>query len=165
MLKGNVIRFGDDISTDLLIPGRYIHLRSNLVELSKHACEDVDADFVKKVQKGDLIVAGRNFGLGSSREHAPTIINLAGIRAVLAKGFARIFFRNAINVGLPAIICDTDQIEEGNELELDLDKGIIKNLTQNTTLTFSPLPPVMQRILADGGLVAHIQKYGDLQMI
>jgi 3-isopropylmalate/(R)-2-methylmalate dehydratase small subunit len=90
-------------------------------------------------------------------------MKMAGIRAVLAKGFARIFFRNSINIGLPAIICDTDRFEEGDELELDLDKGIIKNLTQNTTLTFNPLPPVMQRILADGGLVNHIQKYGDLQ--
>ena len=164
-MPGKAWKFGDNISTDLIAPGRLFHLRSNLPELAKHVMEDARPEFASLVSPGDFVVAGNNFGQGSSREHAPTIINLAGIRAVLAKGFARIFFRNAINVGLPAIICDTDQIEEGNELELDLDKGIIKNLTQNTTLTFSPLPPVMQRILADGGLVAHIQKYGDLQMI
>lgn len=164
-MPGKAWKFGDNISTDLIAPGRLFHLRSNLPELAKHVMEDARPEFASLVSPGDFVVAGNNFGQGSSREHAPTIINLAGIRAVLAKGFARIFFRNAINIGLPAIICDTDQIEEGNELELDLDKGIIKNLTQNTTLTFSPLPPVMQRILADGGLVAHIQKYGDLQMI
>ena len=164
-MPGKAWKFGDNISTDLIAPGRLFHLRSNLPELAKHVMEDARPEFASLVSPGDFVVAGNNFGQGSSREHAPTIIKLAGIRAVLAKGFARIFFRNAINIGLPAIICDTDQIEEGNELELDLDRGIIKNLTQNTTLTFSPLPPVMQRILADGGLVAHIQKYGDLQVI
>ena len=164
-MPGKAWKFGDNISTDLIAPGRLFHLRSNLPELAKHVMEDARPEFASLVAPGDFVVAGNNFGQSSSREHAPTIIKLAGIRAVLAKGFARIFFRNAINIGLPAIICDTDQIEEGNELELDLDRGIIKNLTQNTTLTFSPLPPVMQRILADGGLAAHIQKYGDLQMI
>ena len=117
-----------------------------------------------KVSKGDFVVGGRNFGLGSSREHAPTIIKLAGVGAVLAKSFARIFFRNCINVGLPPIQCDTDQIDEGDELEVDLAAGQVRNLTKNTTLTFAPLPPVMRRILEDGGLVAHIQKHGGLEL-
>ena len=110
------------------------------------------------------MVAGRNFGQGSSREHAPTIIKLAGVGAVLAKSFARIFFRNCINVGLPPIQCDTDQIDEGDELEVDLAAGQVRNLTKNSTLAFAPLPPVMRRILEDGGLVAHIQKHGTLEL-
>jgi 3-isopropylmalate/(R)-2-methylmalate dehydratase small subunit len=161
-MPGKAWKFGDNISTDLIAPGRLFHLRSNLPELAKHVLEDARPDFASLISPGDFVVAGHNFGQGSSREHAPTIIKLVGINAVLAKGFARIFFRNSINIGLPAIICDTDQIEEGNELELILDKGIIKNLTQDTILTFSPLPLVMQRILADGGLVPFIQKHGDL---
>lgn len=164
MLQGNVFRFGDNISTDLLIPGRYIYLRSNLVELSKHACEDVDADFVKKVQKGDFIVGGRNFGLGSSREHAAIVLKMNGVGAVIAKSFARIFFRNAINIGLPVVIADTDNIQEGNRLEIDLLAGKLSNLNTGEKLTFGKLPPAMLKILDEGGLIPYVKKYGDLPL-
>lgn len=161
-IKGRAWKFGDGISTDHIAPGRLFHLRSNLPELAKHVLEDARTEFAAKVAKGDFVVAGSNFGQGSSREHAPTIIKLAGVGAVLAKSFARIFFRNGINIGLPLIQCDTDQIEEGDELELDLAAGEVRNLTKGLTLRFIPLPPVMQRILEEGGLVAHIQKHGGL---
>lgn len=158
ILKGKSFKFGDDISTDLIAPGRLFHLRSNLPELAKHVLEDADPEFAKKVKEGDFVVGGKNFGLGSSREHAPTIIKIAGVGAVLAKSFARIFFRNSINVGLPVLVCDTDKIEDGDELEIDLSKGTIKNITRNIELEFNPLPDVMIKILDDGGLTDHITK-------
>lgn len=158
ILRGKSFKFGDDISTDLIAPGRYFHLRSDLKELSKHVLEDADKEFASKVKPGDFIVAGRNFGLGSSREHAPAIIKLSGVGAVLAKSFARIFFRNAINIGLPVLICDTDSISDGDELEIDLAKGKIKNITKNTEIDFKALPEVMIKLLSDGGLVEHITK-------
>jgi 3-isopropylmalate/(R)-2-methylmalate dehydratase small subunit len=157
-LKGKSFKFGDDISTDLIAPGRLFHLRSDLPELAKHVLEDADPDFASRVRPGDFVVAGRNFGLGSSREHAPAIIKLAGVGAVLAKSFARIFFRNSINVGLPVLACDTDRINEGDQLEIDLSKGIIKNITSGEELGFNPLPDVMIKILDDGGLTEHITK-------
>ena len=164
LLKGKVWKFGDDISTDLIAPGRFYHLRSNLNEFAKHVMEDADPSFASKVQHGDFIVGGKNFGLGSSREHAPLIIKMAGVSAVMAKSFARIFYRNAINVGLPALICDTDQLESGEELEVDLEKGLIRNLAKEITLDFKPLPKVMINILEDGGLVAHIEKHKDFKL-
>jgi 3-isopropylmalate/(R)-2-methylmalate dehydratase small subunit len=164
ILKGKAWKFGDNISTDLIAPGRYYHLRSKLQELAEHVLEDADPDFAKKVSKGDFVVGGRNFGLGSSREHAPVIIKLAGVSAVIAKKFARIFYRNAINVGLPAIECDTDLISVGDELEVDLSSGKIFNKTQGTEIPFKPLPAVMTTILMDGGLAAHIAKHGDLKL-
>lgn len=164
ILKGKAWKFGDNISTDLIAPGRYYHLRSNLPELAKHVLEDADPEFASKMNKGDFVVGGRNFGLGSSREHAPLIIKIAGVSAVIAKKFARIFFRNAINVGLPAIECDTDLISAGDELEVDLSLGKILNKTQNIEIPFRPLPSVMQTILMDGGLVAHIAKHGDFKL-
>ncbi|MCK5567730.1 MAG: 3-isopropylmalate dehydratase small subunit [Actinomycetia bacterium] len=158
MLKGKSFKFGDDISTDLIAPGRLFHLRSNLPELAKHVLEDADPDFAARVGPGDFVVGGRNFGLGSSREHAPTIIKLAGVGAVLAKSFARIFFRNSINVGLPVLVCDTDKIDEGDELKIDLLAGMVTNITKNIELEFNPLPEVMIKILDDGGLTDHITK-------
>lgn len=163
-LRGKGWKFGDDISTDLIAPGRLFHLRSNLEEFAKHVLEDADPEFVKKMSKGDFVVAGKNFGLGSSREHAPTIMKIAGVSAVLAKSFARIFYRNAINVGLPPVQCDTDRIEEGDELEVDLEKGKVINRTKGIQLTFSPFPSIMRKILDDGGLLSHIQKYKDFQL-
>ncbi len=160
ILKGRAWKFGDDISTDHIAPGRYFHLRSNLPELAKHVLEDADPEFAKKVQKGDFVVAGRNFGLGSSREHAPRIIKLAGVSAVIAKSFARIFFRNAINVGLPAVQINTDEINAGDELELDLSKGTLKNLTSGKEYSFPPLPEMMRKILEAGGLVEYIKANG-----
>jgi 3-isopropylmalate/(R)-2-methylmalate dehydratase small subunit len=163
-LKGKAWKFGDNISTDLIAPGRYYHLRSNLPELAKHVLEDADPEFASKMNKGDFIVGGRNFGLGSSREHAPLIIKIAGVSAVIAKKFARIFYRNAINIGLPAIECNTDLISAGDELEVDLSSGIIINKTQDTKIPFNPLPPVMTKILMDGGLIAHVSKHGGFKL-
>jgi len=111
---GRAFKFGDNLSTDLIVPGRYYHLRSNLAELAKHTLEDADPTFSSRVKPGDFVVGGSNFGLGSSREHAPIVIKLSGIKAVLARSFARIFFMNAINVGLPAIVCDTGMIDDGD---------------------------------------------------
>ncbi len=163
-ITGKAHKFGDDISTDHIAPGRLFHLRSNLPELAKHVLEDADPDFAKNVQPGDFVVGGNNFGLGSSREHAPTIIKLAGVGAVMAKSFARIFFRNAINVGLPVLVCDTDRISAGDQLTVDLSEGVVNNLTTGDRLTFSPLPDAMIKILNDGGLVAHIEKHGDFKL-
>jgi len=158
ILTGKAFKFGDDISTDLIAPGRYFHLRSNLGELAKHVLEAADPEFAKKVSEGDFVAGGRNFGLGSSREHAPTIMKLAGVGAVLAKSFARIFFRNSINIGLPILICNTDKIDDGDRLQIDLRKGVVKDLSKNIELKFNPLPEVMIKILSDGGLVEHITK-------
>ena len=158
ILTGRSFKFGDDISTDLIAPGRLFHLRSNLPELAKHVLEDADPDFARKVKPGDFVVGGKNFGLGSSREHAPIIIGMAGVGAVLAKSFARSFFRNSINIGLPVLVCDTDKIDEGDILEKNLEKGTIENKTKNIKLAFSPLPEVMIKILDDGGLTEHITK-------
>lgn len=159
-LNGKAWKFGDDISTDHIAPGRLFHLRTNLPELAKHVLEDADPEFASKMTPGDFVVGGRNFGLGSSREHAPRIIRIAGVSAVLAKSFARIFFRNSINVGLPVLVCDTDLIDEGDELEVDLAAGIIRDETKGIELGFAPLPPAMVKILGDGGLVEHYKKHG-----
>lgn len=164
VLKGKVWKFGDDISTDHIAPGRYFHLRTNLPELAKHVLEDADTEFAKKVKEGDIIAGGRNFGLGSSREHAPRIIKIAGVSCVLAKSFARIFYRNATNVGLPALEIDTDQIDEGDELEIDLSTGNIKNITKNEELKASPLPPFMLKVIEEGGIEEHVKKHGDFKV-
>jgi len=164
MLRGKAFKFGDNISTDHITPGRFFHLRSNLPELAKHVLEDADPTFASRVKKGDFVVGGKNFGLGSSREHAPTVIKMSGVSAVLAKSVARIFFRNAINVGLPVLICDTDLISEGDELEVDLAAGNVKNITSGAQLTFGRIPGAMLKILDEGGLVPYIKKYGDFKL-
>lgn len=164
-LTGKAFKFPDNISTDHIAPGRLFHLRSNLQEFAKHVLEDADPEFASKMQKDDFVVAGNNFGLGSSREHAPQIIKIAGIQAVLAKSFARIFYRNAINIGLLLIECDTDLINAGDELELDLKSGVVKNLTRNIEIKFTPLPDIMIKLLEDGGLIEHIKKHGDFNLI
>ncbi len=164
ILRGKAWKFGDSISTDHIAPGRYFHLRTNLPELAKHVLEDANTDFASQMQTGDFVVAGRNFGLGSSREHAPRIIKIAGAGAVMAKSFARIFFRNSINVGLPVLEIDTSGIDQGDELEVDLAAGTVRNVTKDQTLSFAPLPPVMVKILGDGGLVEHFRKYGDFNL-
>ena len=161
-MKGKAFKFGDNISTDHIAPGRLFHLRSNLEEFAKHVLEDADETFAARMHKGD--VAGNNFGLGSSREHAPQIIKIAGVGAVIAKSFARIFYRNAINIGLLAIECDTDAIDAGDELDVDIEKGIITNLTNGAVIQIEPIPPVMRKMLADGGLVEHIKKHGDFKL-
>ena len=164
MLKGRAFKFGDSISTDHIIPGRYAHLRSNLPELAKHVLEDADPDFVNRVKKGDFVVGGNNFGLGSSREHAPLVIKMAGVSAILAKSVARIFFRNAINLGLPVLICDTDKISDGDELQIDLAAGTIKDITNGAELTSGKIPDVMLAILDEGGVIPYIQKHGDIKL-
>ncbi len=161
-LRGRAWKFGDDISTDHITPGRYYHLRSNMPELARHVMEDADPEFPEKMKPGDFIVAGKNFGMGSSREHAPLAIKIAGISAVIAKSFARIFYRNAINVGLPVLIADTDMIDPGDELEVDLSSGIILDLTKEIEISSKPLPEIMIGILNEGGLVEYVKKRGDL---
>ncbi len=164
ILKGKVWKFGDNISTDHIIPGRFYHLRSNLEELKRHVFEDISSGFYKKVKKGDIIVGGRNFGLGSSREHAPLIIKMAGIDAIVASSFARIFFRNAINVGLAAIICDTEGIDEGSLLEIRVDEGMLLNKTNGDERKFSPLSSIMRNILNEGGLDHYIARHGGFKI-
>lgn len=164
MATGRAFKFGDGVSTDHIIPGRFAHLRSNLPELAKHVMEDADPTFAARVRPGDFIVAGNNFGLGSSREHAPLVIKMAGVSAVLAKSVARIFFRNAINLGLPVLICDTGGISDGDELDVNLKAGIIRNISQGNELTFRGLPEVMLDILNEGGLLPYIQKYGKFRL-
>ncbi|MGB4224169.1 MAG: 3-isopropylmalate dehydratase small subunit [Syntrophorhabdus sp.] len=164
ILKGKVWKFGDNISTDHIIPGRFYHLRSNLEELKKHVFEDISPGFCKKVKKGDIIVGGKNFGLGSSREHAPLIIKMAGIDAIIATSFARIFYRNAINVGLAAIICNTDGIHEGDSLEIRVDDGMLVNKTTGDEKSFSPLSSIMRTILNEGGLDHYIARYGGFKI-
>ena len=154
----------DDINTDYIISGRYKFKIQDPVELAKHVMEDLDPEFYSRLQKGDFLVAGKNFGCGSSREQAPQAIKYAGISAVLAKSFARIFYRNCFNLGLPAIECDTSSIAEGDELEVDLDAGVIKNKTKNKEVKIAPLPRTMQTLLADGGLVEHFKKYGGFKI-
>ncbi len=163
-LRGRAHKFGDDVNTDYIISGRYKFKTLDMSELAKHVMEDLDPNFYAKIQKGDMIVAGKNFGCGSSREQAPWAIIYAGISAVLAKSFARIFYRNCINTGLPLIECDTDRINEGDELEVDLEKGVVRNLTQGTEIPVKPMPKVMIRMLADGGLVEHFKKYGTFNL-
>ena len=164
MLKGKAFKFGDSISTDDITPGRLFHLRSNLPELAKHTLEDVDPSFTSRVKPGDFIVAGINFGLGSSREHAAVVIKMTGVAAILAKSAARIFFRNAVNVGLPVLICDTDKIGDGDELEVDLRASTVRNLTNGAELPLGNFPDVMLRILEQGGLIPYIKKYGDFEL-
>ena len=165
ILQGKAFKFGDNISTDHIAPGRLFHLRSNLPELAKHVLEDADPEFASKMSKGDFVVGGNNFGLGSSREHAPQIIKIAGVGAVLAKSFARIFYRNAINIGLLLIECDTDKINAGDELEVDIKQGYVYNKTQDIKLPFPPLPEVMIKLLNEGGLIEHIKKHGDFDLV
>ena len=163
-IKGRAWKFGDGVSTDDIAPGRYFYLRSQPKELAKHAFEDLRPDFAKNAKPGDIVVGGRNFGQGSSREHAPLIIKLNGVGAIIAKSVARIFFRNAINLGLPMIIVDTDRINDCDEIEIDLKEGIVKDLTKKFKLEAKPLPEAMLKILRDGGLVPHVKKHGSFTL-
>ncbi|MBO8126252.1 MAG: 3-isopropylmalate dehydratase small subunit [Firmicutes bacterium] len=158
ILRGRAHRFGDDVNTDYIISGKYKFKTLDMKELAMHVMEDLDPDFYNKVRPGDFIVAGRNFGCGSSREQAPLAIKYADIAAVLASSFARIFYRNAINTGLPVVEVDTSRIEDGDELEVDLSKGKVVNITRDEEITAKPLPSVMIKILNDGGLANHIKK-------
>ncbi len=159
MLKGRVHKYGADVNTDVIIPARYLNV-SDPAELAKHCMEDIDKDFVKRVKPGDIIMATTNFGCGSSREHAPLAIKAAGISGIIAKSFARIFFRNAINIGLPLLECEeaVAQTQAGDILEVDLSSGKIKNLTSGMTFTAKPYPDFMAELIAVGGLIEHTKK-------
>ncbi len=159
MLKGKVHKYGANVNTDVIIPARYLSL-SEPAELAEHCMEDIDAEFVIKVQPGDIIMATTNFGCGSSREHAPLAIKAAGISCIIARSFARIFFRNAINIGLPLLECDdaVAQTEAGDILEVDLSRGQIKNLTNDLTFTAKPYPDFMAELISIGGLIEHTKK-------
>jgi 3-isopropylmalate/(R)-2-methylmalate dehydratase small subunit len=158
ILKGRVWTFGDDIDTDAIIPARYLNT-SDPKELAAHLMEDADRDFPRKVKPGDIIVAGKNFGCGSSREHAPIAIKAAGVQAVVARSFARIFYRNAFNIGLPIFEApELSGIDEGDELEIDGDAGVIKDMTKNTSCGAKPIPPFMQELISSGGLVEWTRK-------
>jgi 3-isopropylmalate/(R)-2-methylmalate dehydratase small subunit len=159
---GNAITIGDDVSTDDIIPGRFAHLRSNLPELAKHTLEDRLPAFHKMVKPGDVLVGGRNFGLGSSREHAPVVIKMAGISAILAKSVARIFYRNAINQGVVVLMCDTDGILDGDALEIRLDDGTVINHRTGVVTQCGRMPSLMSGILAAGGLIPYISEHGTL---
>lgn len=161
ILRGKAHKFGDSINTDYIISGKYKFKTLDMEELAKHVMEDLDPNFYSKITPGDFIVGGRNFGLGSSREQAPLAIKHAKISAVIAKSFARIFFRNSINTGLPILICpEADRIGQGDDLEVDLLTGVIRDITKNIELKAELLPPIMINILEDGGLAEHIIKHG-----
>ena len=157
--KGTVFKYGDNVDTDVIIPARYLN-SSDPAELATHCMEDIDKDFIKKVQKGDIIVATKNFGCGSSREHAPIAIKAAGVSCVIAETFARIFYRNAINIGLPIIECPeaAKDIEAGDCVEVNFDTGIITDVTKNTTYKGQAFPEFMQKIIAAEGLVNYINQ-------
>ena len=159
IIKGKVLKYGDDINTDVIFPGRYLAI-TDPKEMAEHAMEDLDKDFLKKLKEANIIVAGKNFGCGSSREQAATCLKYAGVKAIVAKSFARIFFRNVINQGIPIIETKeaVDNIDEGDEIEIDTENGTINNLTKGTSFSFTPLPPFIQDIIDAGGLINSLKK-------
>ncbi len=156
---GTVHKYGDNVDTDVIIPARYLNTSSHK-ELASHCMEDIDIDFTKRVKEGDIMVAEKNFGCGSSREHAPIAIKASGISCVIASTFARIFYRNSINIGLPIMECDAaaKEIKAGDEVAVDFDTGIITDVTTGKTYQAEPFPPFIQSIIADGGLIKHVSK-------
>ncbi len=157
--KGKTWKFGDDIDTDAIIPARYLNT-SDPKELARHCMEDADPEFVNRMNPGDIIIAGKNFGCGSSREHAPIAIKVSGISCVIAKSFARIFYRNAFNTALPILESEeaSEGVKEGDELDVDADKGVIRNLTQGKEYPVRPIPPFMRELIEAGGLVNYVRK-------
>jgi 3-isopropylmalate/(R)-2-methylmalate dehydratase small subunit len=165
IIKGKAIKLGDNINTDFIISGRYKFHITDMKELAKHIMEDIDPEFPSKIKPGEsIIVAGKNFGMGSSREQAPLVIKESGIVAVIAKSFARIFYRNGFNIGLPLIETDTGEIKEGDSLDIDLDKGRVKDLTRVIELKSEPLPKFMQELLHEGGIVNYYKKHNALPL-
>ena len=162
--KAHVLKPFNDVNTDYIISGRYKFKISDMKELAKYVFEDIDPTFAKKVKKGDYVVAGENFGCGSSREQAPWAIKEAGVSAVIAKSFARIFFRNAFNIGLCLIQCDTSSIKNGDAIEADLEKGVVFNYTKNKKIKTMPIPSLMRRFLKNNGVIEHFKKYGDFKI-
>ncbi len=163
-MKGKAIKYGHNVDTDVIIPARYLNT-SDPMELAQHCMEDLDATFIDRVDDGDLMVAGKNFGCGSSREHAPVAIKAAGISCVIAETFARIFYRNAVNIGLPIVTSPeaAKEIAEGDVVSVDVKKGLITNHTQQKTYEVAPFPPFMQAIIDAGGLIEAIREKGDLR--
>ena len=165
-IEGVSIKLPDNINTDFIISGRYKFSITDIKELSKHIMEDIDPGFPAKIISGkSIIVAGNNFGMGSSREQAPLVIKECGIAAILAKTFARIFYRNGFNIGLPLIETDTDKIDENDNLIIDMDKGTVKNITKNLEIKIKPLPEFMQELLSEGGIVNYYKKFKRLPEI
>ena len=160
MLKGKVHKYGADVNTDVIIPARYLNIYDP-AELAKYCMEDIDEDFLKKMTPGDIIMATTNFGCGSSREHAPLAIKAAGISCVIAKSFARIFFRNAINIGLPLVEVPDHAIKSGHHLQVDLAQGVVIDTTAQRSYHAAAMPQVMMDILSEGGLVEYLIKHGD----
>ena len=164
-MKGNAHVFGKNINTDYIISGKYKFKSNDMEVMAHHAMEELDPNYYEKVKpEGGFLVAGTNFGMGSSREQAPLVLIHSNTKAVIAKTFARIFYRNAINTGLPVLECDTDLIDDGDELSVDLEKGVLLNITKGTEIDFPPLPPVMAQLLADGGLAEHFKKHGGFNL-
>ncbi len=164
-ILGKSVKLGDNINTDFIISGRYKFAITDMKELAKHIMEDIDPNFPQKIDPGKTIIAaGNNFGMGSSREQAPLVIKEAGIVAVLAPQFARIFFRNSFNIGLLLIETDTTKIDEGDQLEIDLSKGLVRNLTKGIDLKIKPLPKFMQDLLDEGGIINYYKKHGELKI-
>ena len=160
MISGKAIKYGDNVNTDVIIPAKYLVLTLDPMELAKHAMEGLDPTFFKKAQGGAIIVAGKNFGCGSSREEAPLALKHAGVKCVLAESFARIFYRNAINLGVPVLECSgvSGKVDDGDELMVNLDTGIIENRSKGLTLQATQLPEFIMEILNDGGLIEHLRK-------
>ena len=157
--QGTVFKYGDNVDTDVIIPARYLNT-SEAKELAKHCMEDIDASYVSRVKPGDVMVAGWNFGCGSSREHAPLVIKTCGTGCVIAKSFARIFYRNAINIGMPILECEqaAEEIQDGDEVAIDFDTGVITNVTAGKTYQAVPFPPFIQNIIQKGGLLASLKE-------
>jgi len=164
VLRGKAHVFGDNINTDYIISGKYKFKTLDMDELATHLMEDIDPGFASRIQKGDFIVAGRNFGCGSSREQAPLVIRHAGISAVIAKSFARIFYRNAMNIGLFLFEADTAGISTSDELEVEVEKGRIVNLTKNTSMSAAAIPPFLIEIAAEGGVVEYLKRHGGFHL-
>jgi len=164
-LSGRVWKLGDDVNTDLIISGRYKYDITDLRELAKHAFEDLDPELHRKIRPGDVLVAGKNFGCGSSREHAPLVIKALGVRVIVAESFARIFYRNAINVGLAAVECPgvSEAFMEGDLAEIDLEQGIVRNINRGLELRFKPWPSLIRKIYLAGGLVEYVKSGGRLE--
>ncbi|MBL7156861.1 MAG: 3-isopropylmalate dehydratase [Candidatus Omnitrophica bacterium] len=159
-----LLKAQDNINTDYIISGRYKFRVQDPHELARHAFEDIEENFYERIKKGDFLVSGENFGCGSSREQAPLALKATGIRAVVAKGFARIFYRNALNLGLYLLECNTNYIDDGNELELDLDKNVLKNKSKGLNIAFKPIPSLAKKILEEGGMVEYFKKHGGLKV-
>lgn len=165
IIRGETIKLCDNINTDFIISGRYKFAITDMKELAKHIMEDIDPEFSKKIVAGkSVLVAGKNFGMGSSREQAPLVIKEAGIQAVLASSFARIFYRNSFNIGLPLVEVNTGGISEGDMLEIDLGQGVLKNVSRGSETKIKPFPKFMQQLLSEGGIVNYLKNHKELEI-